>query len=70
VGNTEVINVLKVVDTAAVAVVLLWVLRWALKQIEEKDAQLTALANRSADTLETALRMVGKDRRDDNRTSR
>lgn len=56
------IETLKAVDAPAVALVLGYVLRWALKRIEEKDRhiedkdkQIADLANRSAAALERAL---------------
>ncbi|NIV51945.1 MAG: hypothetical protein GWN53_08720 [Gammaproteobacteria bacterium] len=54
-ASLSVVDALKVLDSLAVAGVLGLMLKWALKRIEEKDAQIVDLANRAAGALERAL---------------
>lgn len=52
-------EVLKALDAPLVAVVLGYVLRWALKQNEQKDELIAKIATRFANTLEDLQKRQG-----------
>lgn len=64
VGDLSIVEAVKLVDGVAVAGVLGLLLRWALRQIEEKDKIIIDLANRFAAGLEKARRRGEDDRGD------